>query len=195
MEIPQAPPTTEDEEPALDAVTIEISDLEMTPHSSADNFFGDAIALVEGLGETAEGEWSSQVLVSEGPGQFVSLSSALDHTPIAMLSWDATDRARGALRVRSDGIIPIIAAAPASGEVVAGASIFLPDAPTTNERNRLAVTTLYTQSERLMTIAGEITVPWDTIEKEGGEALLAIDVSDMEGERRGRRVLPIRLAA
>jgi hypothetical protein len=194
IEIPKAAPTMEDAETPPDAVTVEVSSVEGVSSRSSDSFLDDAVALVESLGETGEDEWSSEVLVSEGPGQFVSLSSPSHHAPIAVLSWDAVDRTRGAVRVRSDGTIPIIAAAPALGEVRAEASIFLPDATTTDE-NRLASTPLFTQSERFTTIAGDIGGPWDSIEEQGGEALLVIDLLDAERERLGRRVLPVRLVA
>jgi hypothetical protein len=77
-------------------------------------FLDEAAALVESLGETDEETTSeADVLVPQGSEELIALRPASpDRLEIAVLSEDAVDRARGELRVRSQGVIAIVAAAP-----------------------------------------------------------------------------------
>lgn len=187
--VPAPPTRVHDTGTAADSVTVTVAvvDLARTP---TPNMSDEAVALVEGLGETDEEERTEpppQVTVLQGVSEPVSLTaSGPDDFRMAFLTEDAGERVWGALRLRQ-GRIPIIAAAPSVVAPRAHVTWRAPEHLGSNKLEVLREDDLETRSGRYTAIVGEIEVATTQLEERGGWGLLSLELVDEATGRRAHR--------
>lgn len=114
---------------SVTSATIDVVGLEQIATASpvGESDLSTAVAIVDDYGEAPEtSESDAQVVVIRQSGRDVELTTNKPDFDVALLSVDATDRARGGVRIRPDGTLPIFLAAralegPAAWAQVTGA--------------------------------------------------------------------------
>jgi hypothetical protein len=99
---------------SVSSAVIEVVGLEQitTESTSGESDLRTAVAIVDGYGESADsGEPEASIVVVRQSTGDVELTGENPEFDVALLSLDATDRARGGIRIRPNGTLPIIIAA------------------------------------------------------------------------------------